>query len=166
MTAGSTGSTSSGSGARKSGFLAGANPADPAGMARPRRQAGDESRSRHAHGDLHVEHAAQSASQGGRPGGFVGKLCVTAGEIAERLLVTGLHRGREPVELGADGGAQPCDPVGIEGDEHRGGAGLLRLAKRLPHPHPGRLRRLRSGDDRKAQLRSTAEDHRLPRNSG
>ena len=146
---------------QEDGFVAGANPADPTGMARPRCQAGDESRPRHAHGDLHVEHAAQSASQGGRPGGLVGKLGVPAGEIAERLLVTGFHRWREPVELGADGGTQPCDPGGIEGDEHRGGTGLLRLAERLPHPHPGGPRCRRSGDHREAQLRSTAEDHRL-----
>ena len=146
---------------QEKGFVAGANPADPPGMARTRRQAGDESRSRDAHGDLRIEHAAQSARQGGRPGGFVGKLCVATGEIAECLLVTGLHRGREPVELGADGGAQPCDPVGIEGHEHSGWAVLLRLAKRLPHPDPGHLRRLRSGDNRKSQLRSTAKDHRL-----
>ena len=146
---------------QENGLLAGANPADPAGMARPRCQAGDESRPRHAHGDLHVEHAAQPASQRGRPGRLIGKLGVTSGEIAECLLIARLHRGREPVQLGADGGAQPCDPVGIERDEHRGGAGLLRLAERLPHPHPGRQRRRRSGHDREAQLGSTAQDHRL-----
>jgi len=84
-------------------------------MARPSCQAGDESRPRHAHGDLHVKHPAQSASQGGRPAGFVGKLGMTAGEVAECLLVTGFHRRREPVELAADGGAQPCDPAGSSG---------------------------------------------------
>ena len=151
---------------QEDGLIAGANPADPAGMARPRRQAGDESRSRHAHGDLHVEHAAQSASQGGRPGGLVGKLGVTAGEIAECLLVTGLHRGESRWSSAQTAARKPCDPRGIEGNEHRGGAGLLRLAQRLPHPHPGRQRRLRSGDDREAQLGSTAQDHRLPAQLG
>ena len=86
---------------------------------------------------------------------------MAAGEIAECLLVAGFHRGREPVELGADGGAQACDPGGIERDEHRGGTGLLCLAERLAHPHPGGQRRRRGGDDREAQLGSTAEDHRL-----